>query len=102
MFPNRFKQAQFKQLFSAKHPEIARSVNPEEVESFVKNAHHIRVLRGKQWGAMDQDREAIGTGYSISSYSCNPDHQFSQFIDCPTTRNRNAPRPLRAFITFSP
>ncbi|KAM5543775.1 hypothetical protein V8D89_002392 [Ganoderma adspersum] len=59
------EKAQFKQLFAAKHPEIARSVNPEEVESFVKNAHHIRVLRGKQWGAMDQDREAIANSLTI-------------------------------------
>ncbi|PIL27214.1 hypothetical protein GSI_10358 [Ganoderma sinense ZZ0214-1] len=53
------EKAQFKELFAVKHPEIARTSNPEEVDSFVKNAHHIRVLRGKQWGAVDQDREAI-------------------------------------------
>ncbi|RDX42032.1 hypothetical protein OH76DRAFT_1392460 [Lentinus brumalis] len=55
----------FKELFAAKHPEIAKSANPEEVDSFVKNAHHLRVLRGKQLGAFDKDREALVTSLSV-------------------------------------
>ncbi|KAI1787211.1 hypothetical protein LXA43DRAFT_975390 [Ganoderma leucocontextum] len=53
------EKAQFKELFTVKNPKFAKTTNLEEVESFVKNAHHIRVLRGKQWGALDRDREAI-------------------------------------------
>lgn len=54
-------QEKFKKLFTEKHPEVAKSANPEEVDTFVKNSHHLRVLRGKRWGAFDADREALGT-----------------------------------------
>ena len=56
----RVLQTKFKELFAKKHPELAQTANPEEVDTFVKNSHHLRVLRGKQWGAFDQDREALG------------------------------------------
>ncbi|KAI8973167.1 hypothetical protein BD414DRAFT_499348 [Trametes punicea] len=49
----------FKELFAKRHPEAAKTANVEEVETFVKNSHHLRVLRGKQWGAFDKDREAL-------------------------------------------
>ncbi|KAI0368507.1 hypothetical protein BV20DRAFT_969136 [Pilatotrama ljubarskyi] len=49
----------FKELFAKKYPELAKTANPEEVDTFVKNSHHLRVQRGKQWGAFDRDREAI-------------------------------------------
>ncbi|KAI0700659.1 hypothetical protein C8T65DRAFT_657406 [Cerioporus squamosus] len=55
----------FKELFAAKHPEIAKAANPEEVDTFVRNAHHLRVLRGKQFGAFDKDREALVTSLSV-------------------------------------
>ena len=32
----------------------------------MKNAHHLRVLRGKQLGAFDKDREAVLNSLSIS------------------------------------
>ncbi|OJT14239.1 NEDD8-activating enzyme E1 regulatory subunit [Trametes pubescens] len=54
------EKSKFKELFEAKHPEAAASVDPEEVDSFVKNSHHLRVLRGKRWGTFDADREALG------------------------------------------
>ena len=38
----------------------AMEVDQEEVDTFVKNAHHLRVLRGKPLGAFDKDRGAIG------------------------------------------
>lgn len=53
-------QNKFIEILAAKHPDVAKSANPDEVDTFVKNAHHLRVLRGKQLGAFDQDREAIG------------------------------------------
>ena len=54
------EKGKFKELFAAKHPDLAQSVSPDEVETFVKNSHHLRVLRGKQLGAFDKDPEAIG------------------------------------------
>ncbi|KAJ2972970.1 hypothetical protein NUW54_g12159 [Trametes sanguinea] len=56
----------FKELFKAKHPQLADSANPEEVDTFVKNSHHLRVLRGKQWGAFDKDREAIANSLMMA------------------------------------
>ncbi|RPD52724.1 hypothetical protein L226DRAFT_480353 [Lentinus tigrinus ALCF2SS1-7] len=55
----------FKEIFAAKHPEIAKTANPDEVDTFVKNAHHLRVLRGKQLGAFDKDRDAIVNSLSM-------------------------------------
>ncbi|CDO73930.1 hypothetical protein BN946_scf185016.g87 [Trametes cinnabarina] len=56
----------FKELFKAKHPELATSADPEEVDTFVKNAHHLRVLRGKQWGTLDQDRAAVANSLTMA------------------------------------
>ncbi|OSD07684.1 hypothetical protein PYCCODRAFT_1380781 [Trametes coccinea BRFM310] len=56
----------FKELFKAKHPQLADSANPEEVDTFVKNSHHLRVLRGKQWGAFDKDREAVANSLMMA------------------------------------
>ena len=60
-------QGKFKEIFEKKYPDVAKSANPEEEESFVKNAHHLRVLRGKQLGAFDKDREALGAFPSITA-----------------------------------
>ena len=57
-------QDKFKEILAAKYPEVAKSANPDEVDTFVKNAHHLRVLRGKQLGAFDKDRDAVGE-YSL-------------------------------------
>jgi NEDD8-activating enzyme E1 regulatory subunit len=35
-------------------------VGDEDIDSFVKNCHALRVLKGKKWGAFDTDREALG------------------------------------------
>ena len=53
-------QAKFKEILREGFPEIAPAVSDEEIDTFVKNAHHVRVLRGKQWGTLDKDREALG------------------------------------------
>ena len=53
-------QDKFKEILAAKYPEVAKAANPDEVDTFVKNAHHLRVLRGKQLGAFDKDRDAVG------------------------------------------
>jgi amyloid beta precursor protein binding protein 1 len=39
---------------------------PEDmVDAFVKNTHALKLLRGKRWGALDSDPQALGT-FSIS------------------------------------
>ena len=40
-------------------------MSSDEVESFVKNSHHLRVLRGKPLGAFDRDQEAIGEAVPV-------------------------------------
>ncbi|KAI0710486.1 hypothetical protein C8Q76DRAFT_737619 [Earliella scabrosa] len=55
----------FKEILAAKYPEVAKSANPDEVDTFVKNAHHLRVLRGKQLGAFDKDRDAVVNSLSM-------------------------------------
>lgn len=32
----------------------------EEIDSFVKNSHALRVLKGRRWGVFDTDSEALG------------------------------------------
>ena len=39
-------------------------IKDDFVDLFVKNSHGIRMLRGKQWGKLDADPQALGT-------SCN-------------------------------
>ncbi|KAI0759401.1 hypothetical protein BD413DRAFT_274780 [Trametes elegans] len=56
----------FKALFKQKHPQLAETADPEEVDTFVKNSHHLRVLRGKQFGAFDKDREAIANSLAVA------------------------------------
>jgi NEDD8-activating enzyme E1 regulatory subunit len=36
------------------------SVDDETIDEFVKNSHGLRLLRGKPFGAIDGDREALG------------------------------------------
>lgn len=36
------------------------NVDEEAVDSFLKNCHALKVLKGKKWGAFDTDREALG------------------------------------------
>jgi len=37
------------------------NVDEEAVDSFLKNCHALKVLKGKKWGAFDTDREALAT-----------------------------------------
>ncbi|KAI0666364.1 hypothetical protein C8Q78DRAFT_1059113 [Trametes maxima] len=55
------ERSKFKELFKKKHPQVAEAADPEEVDSFVKNSHHLRVLRGKPLGAFDKDHEALAS-----------------------------------------
>ncbi|KAF8874432.1 hypothetical protein BD779DRAFT_1566773 [Infundibulicybe gibba] len=37
------------------------------IDAFVKNAHGLKILRGKQWGALDSNPSALATAVSNSS-----------------------------------
>ncbi|KAH7909098.1 hypothetical protein BJ138DRAFT_1127932 [Hygrophoropsis aurantiaca] len=45
---------------------LRASVDDELIDSFVKNAHGLQVLRGRQWGAFDADKEALATALLTS------------------------------------
>ena len=47
-----------KQAFKS---HLRAPVDDTLVDLFVKNAHALQVLRGKQWGAFDKDKAALGT-----------------------------------------
>ncbi|GBE84542.1 hypothetical protein SCP_0605210 [Sparassis crispa] len=53
----RIEKARFTEILKEKFPEIAPDVDSEELDTFVKNAHHIRVLRGRRWGTWDEERK---------------------------------------------
>lgn len=53
-------QARFKDLLVTSYPDLAKKISEDELDTFLKNAHHLRVLRGKQWGAWDKEPEALG------------------------------------------
>ena len=72
------RQGKFKEIFTAKHPEVAATVNPDEVDSFVKNSHHLRVLRGKQLAAFDKDQETIGKTARVFPPSVRCSSSFTQ------------------------
>jgi amyloid beta precursor protein binding protein 1 len=36
-------------------------VSEDMVDAFVKNSHALKLLRGKKWGALDADPQALGT-----------------------------------------
>jgi amyloid beta precursor protein binding protein 1 len=36
------------------------AVDEEAVDEFVRNAHGLRLLRGKQFGSLDTDKDALG------------------------------------------
>ncbi|KAF8650721.1 hypothetical protein AX16_005094 [Volvariella volvacea WC 439] len=44
----------------------AVGVNEEMLDSFVRNSHGLRLLRGKKWGVVDSDREALANASDIS------------------------------------
>lgn len=36
-----------------------KEVDGDAVDSFLKNCHALRVLKGKKWGLLDGDRESL-------------------------------------------
>lgn len=51
------QQAKFKELLASTYTDL--SVDEGMVDSFIKNAHQIKVLRGKKYGALEADKDAV-------------------------------------------
>lgn len=57
------------------------SVDNATIDEFVKNAHGLRVLRGKPFGAIDGDRDALGKSVSEAMlYVALLSHQSSECV----------------------
>jgi amyloid beta precursor protein binding protein 1 len=54
------EKAVFKELLMKESG--GESVDEDTLDTFLKNCHALKVLKGKKWGAFDADREALG-GY---------------------------------------
>ncbi|KZT64805.1 hypothetical protein DAEQUDRAFT_717458 [Daedalea quercina L-15889] len=61
-----FEKARFKELLKEGFPALAPTIDGEEIDTFVKNAHHVRVLRGQRWSEWDADKEALASSLSSS------------------------------------
>ncbi|KAH9912229.1 uncharacterized protein B0H18DRAFT_1055149 [Fomitopsis serialis] len=59
------EKTRFKELLKEGFPALAPAIDDEDVDTFVKNAHHVRVLRGRRWGEWDADKEALASSLSI-------------------------------------
>jgi len=78
-------------------------VDDAMVDSFVKNAHALVVLRGKTWGAFDKDQTALGDTFSKAhrlgplTFIC----WFSGIIINNAEGDLHTSSPLCSFITSS-
>jgi amyloid beta precursor protein binding protein 1 len=48
--------------------QVLEHISDAEVDSFVKNSHALKSLRGKKWGVLDANREALGGCYMSPLY----------------------------------
>lgn len=74
---------------------LAEPVDDDLVDSFVKNAHGLKLLKGKLWGTLNGDKEALGmlprlpnAMLQIYSYSLC---QLTQPALCPNNSPRTSP-----------
>ena len=79
-------------------PEIAPAVSDEEIDTFVKNAHHIRVLRGRRWGAWDADKEALGARPSFVALARVP---LTNCVFCTATSLSVSPKETATHLGLS-
>lgn len=56
---NRFKEI----LYKSPNAALGESVEDAMADDFVRNAHAIRILKGENVGAMDQDPTRLGMSY---------------------------------------
>ena len=56
----------FKDLLRKTFP--ATVIAEDTIDAFVKNAHHVKLLRGKPYNAFDQDKTALGASQLPQSH----------------------------------
>ncbi|CAL1710740.1 unnamed protein product [Somion occarium] len=56
--------AKFKEILKAEYPDL--TIDKAVVDSFVKHAHQIKVLRGKRFGSWEEDKTAVAQ--ALDSY----------------------------------
>ena len=61
------------------------SIDEDMVDSFIKNSHQIKVLRGKKYGALEADKDAICTSPSYTY----PTPKFN-LLNCSTELNSHS------------
>jgi len=75
-------KATFKTLL-AKVPSGA-DVTEDVVDSFLKNCHALKVLKGRKWGTFDADREALTTALQASPRETSTHLAFSALYALPS------------------
>lgn len=58
---NRFKEI----LYRSPNAAPGESVEDAMADTFVKNAHAIRILKGEPWGAFDKDQNRLGSSFFL-------------------------------------
>ncbi|KZP09171.1 hypothetical protein FIBSPDRAFT_839605 [Athelia psychrophila] len=59
-------------------------ITDDVVDSFLKNCHAVRVLRGRKWGTFDADREALTTALQTSPRETSTHLAFSALSALPS------------------
>ncbi|OCH96719.1 hypothetical protein OBBRIDRAFT_787289 [Obba rivulosa] len=62
----RKEKEHFTELLTDIFPNVAQEINEEELDTFLKNSHQLRVLRGRKWGEWDKDKAAVVESLQIS------------------------------------
>jgi hypothetical protein len=52
-------------VLTGKDPSTARGLDPASIDTFLKNAHALRMLKGVKWGDADADPKVLGESSSI-------------------------------------
>ncbi|KIP05877.1 hypothetical protein PHLGIDRAFT_482064 [Phlebiopsis gigantea 11061_1 CR5-6] len=60
----RVENVRFKELLRATHPDV--SIDDALADAFVKNAHHIKLLRGRPFGAFARDAAALASALDMA------------------------------------
>ncbi|PCH41969.1 hypothetical protein WOLCODRAFT_137629 [Wolfiporia cocos MD-104 SS10] len=63
----RAEKEEFAALLREQHPDVASLVSADALDTFVKNAHHVRVLRGRRWGAWEETARGAGLATALQN-----------------------------------
>ncbi|KAJ3512655.1 hypothetical protein NLJ89_g3399 [Agrocybe chaxingu] len=77
-----------KQIFKS---YLTAPVDDATVDAFVKNAHALKLLRGKRWGSLDEDPKALAELVETSSKQLSTHLALSALTSLATKQQPNAP-----------